>query len=276
MTAAEDQICQGQSQDRIWLIGGTRESADLARLLSAAGVPYIVTVTTPAAAALYPETAQIRVGKLAPQAIADFITQQRVRGILDASHPFACEISRQAIDLAQQQAIAYLRYERPASPTAQQDGLLSVDSLETLIESDLLCHQRVLFTIGYRQLSRFAPLRQTAKLFARVLPSTEAIEGAIAAGFTPAEIIALRPPVSLALETALWQQWKISRVVAKASGQPGGEDIKRQAAQQLGISLIVIERPPMIYPNQTSTVSVAVEFCAETLSLNYLGTEGGA
>lgn len=196
--------------------------------------------------------------------------QQRVQCILDASHPFACEISQQAIALSQKQAIAYIRYERPAQTDSalQQDGLLTVvESLESLIASDLLHDQRVLLTIGYRHLARFTALRQTSKLFARVLPSVEAVAGAIAAGFASSEIIALRPPVSLALEKALWQQWQITQVVAKASGQPGGETIKQQVAQQLGVGLILIQRPAIAYPKQTSTLSIAVKFCSEALSL---------
>lgn len=259
---------------QVWLIGGTRESADLARRFSAQGVPYIVTVTTSRAADLYPETAQIRVEKLTAEAMQAFVRQQRVQCILDASHPFACEISQQAIALSQKQAIAYIRYERPAQTdsalrsTLRQDGLLTVvESLESLIASDLLHNQRVLFTIGYRSLARFTALRQTSTLFARVLPSAEAIAGAIAAGFASSEIIALRPPVSLALEKALWQQWQITRVVAKASGQPGGETIKQQVAQQLGVGLILIQRPAIAYPKQTSILSIAVKFCSEALSL---------
>ncbi len=196
--------------------------------------------------------------------------QQRVQCILDASHPFACEISQQAIALSQRQAIAYIRYERPAQTDSalQQDGLLTVvESLESLIASDLLHGQRVLLTIGYRHLARFIALRQTSKLFARVLPSVEAVAGATAAGFASSEIIALRPPVSLALEKALWQQWQITRVVAKASGQPGGETIKQQVAQQLGVGLILIQRPAIAYPKQTSILSIAVKFCSEALSL---------
>ena len=50
------------------------------------------------------------------------------------------------------------------------------------------------------------------------------------------------------METALWQQWRISLVVTKASGTAGGEDIKRQVAAKLGIPLIVIARPQIAYP----------------------------
>jgi precorrin-6A/cobalt-precorrin-6A reductase len=257
---------------QIWLIGGTRESAELAVALSQQKLPYIVTVTTEAARKLYPLGTQVQVGILTGDAIARFIQQQRIRCILDASHPFACEISRQAIALTQTQAIVYLRYERsnvsePVSePISEPVSFVrSMRSIEELLTSGILQHQRVLFTLGCRELHRFATLRQTSQLFARILPSADALAQAHSAGFDPSSIIALRPPVSAALEKALWQQWNISTVVAKSSGGPGGEAIKRQVAQELGIALILLQRPTMHYPQQTKEVSVAVQFCRDSM-----------
>lgn len=256
---------------QIWLIGGTSESAELAIALTKQSLPYIVTVTTETASRLYPPAAKVCVGKMTPEAIAAFIQQQQIACILDASHPFACEISQQAIAFTQRQAqphIAYLRYERSA---VLEDSLVTtVGSIEELLSGDLLKHQRVLFTIGCRDLCRFSTLRKTSKLFARILPSADAIAQATSAGFSPQEIIALRPPISAALEKALWQQWSITRVVAKASGRPGGEAIKRQVANEIsretGTRLILIARPTVSYPQQTNSVPAAVQFCAECLS----------
>ena len=74
-------------------------------------------------------------------------------------------------------------------------------------------------------------------------------------------LIALRPPVTLELERAIWQHWQITTVVTKASGLAGGELIKRQLAKELGISLIVINRPSLQYPGQTHDLTLALEFC---------------
>lgn len=269
------------SRAKVWLIGGTSESAELARALSTQNITYVVTVTTSSATRLYPEQSRIRIGAMSPKTMATFVTEQNIRCILDASHPFARQISQQAIAFP----IPYLRYERPAitghirscpptdhtatdgRPSSGSNALrvTNVASLDELIDSDLLQDQRVLFTLGYRNLARFDSLRQTSQLFARVLPSVDAITAAIAAGFSPTEIIALRPPVSLAVEMALWQQWNISMVVAKASGKPGGEAIKRQAAQALGIALVLIQRPSITYPKQTDSITEAVIFCTEML-----------
>ncbi|MEL7050899.1 MAG: cobalt-precorrin-6A reductase [Cyanobacteria bacterium J06588_5] len=273
---------------RIWLIGGTRESSELAYRLSARAVPYVVTVTTDAARALYPQATQVHVGQLADAAARQFVRRWQIRGILDASHPFASEVSRLAIALAQTEAIAYLRYERTdmspdaniasASPTDSSQVIpsqvIQIDAIQDLVTSDTLQQsslarvssvQRILFTIGYRALPTVRPLRQTAQLFARVLPSAEAVSGAIAAGFSSQEIMAIRPPVSAELEAALWRQWKITHIVAKASGAAGGEGVKRAIAAELGVVLILIRRPRLIYPNQTNSISAATEFCVKTL-----------
>ncbi|MEO1693470.1 MAG: precorrin-6A/cobalt-precorrin-6A reductase, partial [Cyanobacteria bacterium J06631_6] len=103
--------------------------------------------------------------------------------------------------------------------------------------------------------------QERATLFARVLPKIASLEMATAAGFTSDRLIAVRPPISLAMETALWQQWRISLVVTKASGKAGGEDLKRQVAANLGIPLIVITRPQITYPQQTSDIKEVATFC---------------
>jgi precorrin-6A/cobalt-precorrin-6A reductase len=98
-------------------------------------------------------------------------------------------------------------------------------------------------------------------LFARILPSITALEAALMAGFTPDRLIALRPPISLELERALWQQWQLSLVVTKASGKPGGEDVKRQLAAELSVKLAVIDRPILNYPQWTNDLEQAIGFC---------------
>ena len=256
-------------QKRVWLIGGTQESVQLAIALTRQSLPYVVSVTTPAATQLYPAEAQVCVGQLGPGEMSIFIQQQGIGCILDASHPFAQNVSTQAIATG----LPYLRFEREAltsQPTITSESktlVTVVNSLNELINSELLLHQTVLFTIGYRYLSKFAALRQTSKLFARILPSSEAIAGTLAAGFSSKEIIAIRPPISHALEAALWRQWQITTVVAKASGTAGGEAVKRQVSAQLGIPLILIARPQIQYPCQTNSVPEAVKFCLKTRSM---------
>ncbi|MGF1515578.1 MAG: cobalt-precorrin-6A reductase [Elainellaceae cyanobacterium] len=245
---------------RIWLIGGTQESAQLVRMVAGQQISSAVSVTTEAARALYPmlPSIHLRVGALDEAQASRFIEQEKIAAILDASHPYAVEISKLAIAMAQAHNLPYLRYERPPLKAASH---LEVDNIEALIGNDYLAGQRVLLTVGYRLLSRFEPWQGKATLFARILPSQVALESALEAGFTPDRLVALRPPLSAGLEKALWQHWQISMVVTKASGAAGGELVKQQVAQSLGVKLVTIRRPVVDYPHQTSRLDEAIAFC---------------
>ncbi|MCU0535289.1 MAG: cobalt-precorrin-6A reductase [Hydrococcus sp. Prado102] len=256
---------------KIWLIGGTSESAKIAEALSAERFSCIVTVTTHAARSLYLPSQYLTIETTLIQTsqMALFCQRERIAAIVDASHPYATAVSQGTIATATQKQIPYLRYERPSINNHLKDeNAIALDSFETLIEGDRLLGQRVLLTVGYKALPWFQTWQNRATLFARLLPAVNSLEVAIRAGFSSDRIIALRPPVSAELEKALWQQWQISLVVTKASGEAGGEDIKRAIARELGIPLIVIARPKVVYPQQTSDIGEVIAFCRQYLSID--------
>ena len=277
---------------RIWLIGGTSESARIAEAIAGEGLPCTVTVSTKAAQALYPGNPElkVRVGQISSAQISFFCAQEQIVAVVDASHPYAVAISQGAIAAATESPIPYLRYERPhvgdrergvggegergrsfcSLSSESTEAVIELDSFDLLIVGNYLEGRRVLLTIGCKALPLFQPWQDRATLFARLLPDVNSLEVAATAGFTPDRLIALRPPISTQLEKALWHQWQISLVVTKASGQAGGEDVKRSVAAELGIPLIVIARPRIAYPQQTSDLSEVLAFCRRHLSTQNL------
>lgn len=257
----------------IWLIGGTADSKAIAAQLLPHAIPLAITVTTPQAQRLYPDHPlyRVHVGTLTAAQMPAFLREQQICGIVDASHPYARDISESAIAVAQDLHLPYLRYERPSLPRDPDPTVTLVPDWRTFLAGDGWRDRRLLFTIGYRYLADLAPWQARSTLFVRILPSAIALDAALKAGFSPDRIIALRPPISLELETALWQQWGIEAVVTKASGQAGGEDVKRQVAQRLGVELIVIERPALAYPRQTDNQDDILSFCNRCLSSPHHG-----
>ena len=259
---------------KVWLIGGTSDSATIANILAESKIPLVITVTTKTAQTLYKYldkyNAEIIVGCMNTAQMRFFCQQYQIKRVIDASHPYATEVSHQAIAVTNQLDIPYLRYERshyqPATEKNDKTQVIELESFEHLLTRDYLTEQRVLLTVGCKALPQFRSWQNRATLFARVLPHIKSLETAIAAGFTSDRLIAIRPPISLATETALWQQWSISLVVTKASGKAGGEDIKRQVAASLGIPLIIITRPQINYPNQTSDIAMVVAFCSSLIA----------
>ena len=204
--------------------------------------------------------------------MAQFCLTEKIVAIIDASHPYAVEVSQNAIATAEVYHIFYLRYERPSVQLTDRGGsrtaptVIELNGFEALLQGNYLPGKRVLLTIGCQNLHLFKSWHSSATLFARILPKPESLAMAIAAGFTSDKIIAIRPPISKELEQALWQQWQISLVVTKASGKAGGEDIKREVARELDIPLVVITRPQIIYPQQTDCLDEAIAFCCQYLS----------
>lgn len=251
---------------QIWLIGGTTEGLELAELIAQRSLRCTISVTTDAARYPYPRSPllQICIQQFNDATLAQFLTAQNIAVILDASHPHAAEISRLAIRMAQDSQIPYLRVERPAI-TEVSPQVKEVQNVAAVLTPEYLRGQRVLLTLGAKALIQFQAWQSRSILFARILPSEKALQAATAADFAPKRLIALRPPISMELEMALWRQWKIERVITKASGQPGGEGVKRQVSEALGIPLVVIRRPQLAYPQQTSDMSVAIAFCQQVL-----------
>ena len=244
---------------KVWLIGGTKDSVVIANKIATLQVPLIVTVTTPEAKHLYNSQVKVFVGCMDQPQMEQFCRANNIKTIIDASHPFAVAVSQNAIATATELAIPYLRYER-AVCNSSDNQIITVDSFETLLQGDYLLGKRVLLTVGCKVLPLFRSFQDQSTLFARILPKLNSLQTALDAGFSCDRIIAVRPPITSELEIALWRQWDISLVVTKASGQPGGEDIKQRVASKLGIPLIAIARPSILYPHQTSCLEEVVSF----------------
>lgn len=242
----------------IWLIGGTSESRAIAKQLTEAGLPWLVTVVSPTAKRLYEGlSGHIQSGALSPTAIQTLIRQHNIQAIADASHPFATEISQRAMETQ----LPYLRFEREVIPLEYPAE--SIPDLESVLQAKYLENRRVLLTLGIKALSRFQPWQRRSHLWARVLPAAQ--DQAIQMGFTPEQLIGDRPPNDVSTEQDLWQKLGVDTVITKASGLPGGMHIKLAAAKALGVRLLVIARPALTYPQQTHNLDKVIEFCHSTL-----------
>jgi precorrin-6A/cobalt-precorrin-6A reductase len=240
---------------QIWLVGGTSESRDVAHLLSQHRIPWLATVTRESARRLYRDLpGTVRVGLLTPDNLTAFLHRENIQAVVDASHPFAAEVSR----LAMSANCPYLRYDRPRV-SLHPDTLVFPD-FPSLLQPQYLENRRVLLTVGVKALPDFQPWCDRAQLWARVLPSPTSIEQARAAGFAGDRLIPQRLPVTLAEERQLWQHLGVDTVIAKAAGKASGLDVKQMLAQELGVRLLVVDRPAVAYPQITSDLATVLAF----------------
>ncbi len=226
----------------ILLFGGTAEGHTLAQRLSAAGHAITCCVATDYGRdVLEPaENLTVLTGRMdVPQMQAQM--QNGCDCVIDATHPYAAQVSENIRAAA---ANAGVPYERLLRPRETAEDILWAKSTAHAAQLLSQLPGNVLLTTGSKELAAFTQVEDFAeRLWARVLPSIESLSHALQLGFPAAHIICMQGPFSLELNTATLRQIGARVLVTKDTGRAGGFAEKAQAARQAGAKLLVIQRP---------------------------------
>ncbi|MGP1575663.1 precorrin-6A reductase [Selenomonas sp.] len=197
-------------------------------------------------------------------ALADYCRAHGIAVFVDASHPYAANISANAMNACRACGIPYIRYERQSAPLAYTKAHYVADYEEAAkVAASLGKH--VFLTTGSHNLKAFteAPALQDCVLTARVLPDPKVVEECTALGLRPSQIVALQGPFSEALNEELYKKYEADVVVTKNGGTVGGADTKFAAAMKLGLPLVIVERPRIAYDNMAQTFAEVLEFIVQ-------------
>ncbi|NNU95540.1 precorrin-6A reductase [Anoxybacillus sp. EFIL] len=235
----------------IMMLSGTSDARQLALAIRDAGYDVFATVVTEHAAEQMAHVGlHAHVGRLTACEMVQLIQQHRVTAIVDASHPFAEEASRQAMKAAEEANVPYIRYERKES-VITYDRVTFVDSYEAAAQYAANKKGVVMLTTGSKTLPIFADMLlplPDVRLIARMLPRKDNMELCERLRFPQENIIAMQGPFTKQLDIALMQHFGVTLLVTKESGRVGFVDEKIAAAQELGIETVVIRRPKLSYP----------------------------
>ena len=235
----------------VWVFAGTADGNTLARELTQRQHRVVVSTASEYGRELVEADvplASVVSGRIGQKARLQLLKDHTARAIVDATHPFATEISQQLQNIARELDIPYLRYERPnvlKSPFARYCPNAEAAAVEAL-----RLGKRIFLATGVKDILTFlkTPGAQQAEWFVRITPEKDSLNQALAAGIPRANLCAMQGPASRQLNTALWKEWRIDCVVTKESGDAGGFSEKLEAARELAIPIIVIERPAQHYP----------------------------
>ena len=197
-------------------------------------------------------------------ALADYCRAHGIAVFVDASHPYAANISANAMNACRACGIPYIRYERQSAPLAYTKAHYVADYEEAAkVAASLGKH--IFLTTGSHNLKAFteAPALQDCVLTARVLPDPKVVEECTALGLRPSQIVALQGPFSEALNEELYKKYEADVVVTKNGGTVGGADTKFAAAMKLGLPLVIVERPRIAYDNMAQTFAEVLEFIVQ-------------
>jgi len=235
---------------RVLILGGTNEAFQLAEQLAAqGGVEFISSLAGRTREPRMP-MGPVRIGGFGGAAgLARYLREQRITHLVNATHPFAAQISANAVTAAEAASIPLLRLLRPAWRARPDDrwvaALHAADAAE-------LCRReggRIFLTLGSGELDAFAEIHN-AHFLVRMVNAPERLP------LHDYRVVTARGPFSLADELRLLAEHHIGLIVAKNSG---GEATyaKIEAARRMGLPVIMIERPAIaLDPHSPAVASV--------------------
>lgn len=233
---------------RVLLFGGTTEGLRILGFLQRFDLDLTVSVATQYGRESIRENAKARVvcGRMDKDEMLAWIEKNSVELVIDATHPFATEATRNiqwACKAGRAEYIRCLRKETdPARPAETQ--AVYVDSVQEAVEYLKRTEGNILITTGSKELGRFCeiPDYQT-RCFARVLSVTDSVKSSVECGFVGRNLIAMRAPFSKEMNIATIHYADAAFFVTKESGDAGGMREKTEACSETGTTLVVIRRP---------------------------------
>ena len=235
------------------ILGGTTEASTIARALAHdarfnAAISLAGRTRHPA-----PQPLPCRVGGFGGvEGLASHLTAHRINAVIDATHPFAARMTRNAENAARLTGTRLLVVQRPPWQRQTSDNWIDVPDMKAAAEALGAAPRRVLLTIGQTDLAPFAAAPWHQYVLRSVdPPAPDALP-------PRAEVIAARGPFAEAAERDLLITRRIEVLVTKNSGG-GATGAKLAAARALGLPVVMVARPP---PPQAETVATAAEALA--------------
>jgi precorrin-6A/cobalt-precorrin-6A reductase len=234
---------------RILILGGTAEAKALAAQLSTNPDYDILLSLAGRTKSPAEQPVPVRIGGFGGvEGLAAYLRENNIDLLIDATHPFAARISRNAAEAAAASGTDILALRRPAWLRHTEDRWREVTDIAAAVSALDMPARRVFLTLGRQELLPFEPLKQHSYL----VRSVDSVDPPL--DLPDVSYITARGPFSEADEIRLLQQHAIDLIVSKNSGGVSSVG-KILAARRLGIEVILIERP--LLPDVASAESVA-------------------
>ena len=180
--------------------------------------------------------------------LAEYIRREKITHVIDATHPFAVEMSRNAVVACATTGARLIVLERAPWVKTAGDKWIEVVDLTSAVAALPLERARVFLAIGRQHIAAFGAKPQHAYTLRFVDPPAGPLP------FPDADVIVSRGPFALESELELMRSRGIEWVVARNSGGTGAH-AKIDAARELDIPVVMIARPEL--PDRPRVESVA-------------------
>ena len=239
---------------RILVLGGTAEASALAaKLAERSDIDAILSLAG--------RTSNPRPSPLPTQiggfggavGLARWLTEHHTAAVVDATHPFAAAMSRNAVEACKRLGLPLLGLRRPPWRAQPGDRWIEVATMADAVPALGTAARRVFLTIGRLELAPFAAAPQHFYLVRSIEPVGDALP------VPHVQSLQVRGPFDEAGERALLESEHIDIVVTKNSGG-SATYAKIAAARALGLPVVVVARPEKPAAEDVASVAAALEW----------------
>lgn len=226
-----------------WIIAGTSEGRQLTEQLSGYDAFIYVSLATEYGKWFIEKKDNIDINseRLNQDEMGAFIQAKSIDCVIDTSHPYAQEVTRNISEACRITQTSYLRLQRPLS---EQQELIYVEDSKHAAKVLEEMSGKVFLACGSKEVESFISIPNYAdRCFLRVLPIPEILQKCLDLGFRSPNIIGMQGPFSKELNMEMLKSSGAQILVTKDSGDAGGFGDKIDAALELGVTVIVIGRP---------------------------------
>ena len=243
----------------IWVIGGTKDSRDFLEKFIKYDSDIIVSTATEYGAKLI-ENLPIKISseKMDKEAMLKFVDDNKITKVIDISHPYAFEVSKNAMEVAEEKNIKYFRFEREEVNILPKK-YKKFEDIESLIKYIENLEGNILVTLGSNNVPLFKDLKNLSNIYFRILPRWDMVKRCEDNNILPKNIIAMQGPFTENMNVAMMEQLNIKYLITKKAGDTGGEREKVNACDKLDVEIIYLDKKEMSYRNCYTDIDILIK-----------------
>lgn len=232
---------------KVILFGGTTEGNETAEFLAEHQVETLVCVATEYGATRMKESPYLRISstRLDEQAMEALIEAEKPEIVVDATHPYAKEVTANIKAACRAENTEYMRLLRDVTGEGSEAAdAVFVDSVDEAAEY-LAGTEGVIFAAtGSKELHKYTVIPgYRERVVARVLSTPGVAAECAELGFQGENLICMQGPFSRELNVAMLKAKKAGYLVTKVTGRAGGYEEKIEAAREAGCVCVIVGRP---------------------------------
>ena len=241
---------------KILIMGGTKEGIEISKRLREMGFYTITTTKTDYGSKLAERYSDVVISRESTdKTLKDIVKEYNVSILIDATHPFAVNASKRAIDVSRECNIHYIRYERPQR--RYEDAIYVKDFEEASKIALRISRKNILYLGGIKNLNTVVKIIGRERVIARILPTSvpKALEL-----LPPKNVIGMEGVFSKELNKYILLDYNCDVLITKDSGDIGGLNEKVLGAKEANAKVIIVERPKLEYPLLFSSIEDLLEY----------------